>query len=127
MRRAAQWTVAMVLALSLGLHWAVLQTAAWAGMLASYSRQTSFAEAVAWTFDGQHPCRVCKLVEAGRSAGGEQPLAPVRTFKLDPATPASAATEAMVPATEPEAGSFPWPAVWTARTETPPVPPPRFA
>lgn len=31
-------------------------------MLVSYSRQTSFIQAVAMTFDGQHPCKICKAV-----------------------------------------------------------------
>jgi len=57
----------MVLVLSLGLHWAVLQTVAWTGMIVSYSRGASLREAVSKTFDGQHPCCLCKAIQKGRA------------------------------------------------------------
>ena len=50
---------------SVGLHWMVVQSAAWAGMLVSFSRQDSLLEAVSKTFDGEHPCEYCMLVDAG--------------------------------------------------------------
>jgi len=62
----------LVLVLSLGLHWALLQTVAWTGMLLTYSRGTSLSEAVTKTFDGQHPCALCKFVENGRAEEKEQ-------------------------------------------------------
>jgi hypothetical protein len=61
-----------VLVLSLGLHWALLQTVAWTGMLLTYSRETSLSEAVTKTFDGQHPCALCKFIENGRAEEKEQ-------------------------------------------------------
>jgi hypothetical protein len=65
-------TAVSVLVLSLGLHWALLQTVAWTGMLLTYSRGTSLSEAVTKTFDGQHPCALCKFVENGRAEEKEQ-------------------------------------------------------
>jgi hypothetical protein len=62
----------LVLVLSLGLHWALLQTVAWSGMLISFSRSGSFNEAVAKTFDGQHPCPLCKVVRQGRAQERQQ-------------------------------------------------------
>lgn len=56
-----------VLVLSLGLHWALLQTVAWTGMLIAYSRDGSFKQAVVKTFDGKHPCPLCKAIEKGRA------------------------------------------------------------
>lgn len=56
-----------VLVLSLGLHWALLQTVAWTGMLINYSRDASFREAISRTFDGQHPCPLCKAIKKGRA------------------------------------------------------------
>lgn len=56
-----------VLVLSLGLHWALFQTVAWTGMLVSYSRNATFKAAVAQTFDGEHPCPLCKAIEEGRA------------------------------------------------------------
>ena len=69
----------MVLALSLGLHWAVLQTAAWTGMLVSYSRHSSFSEALSKTFDGKHPCSLCIAVQKGRAGEKEQDQQPVKS------------------------------------------------
>lgn len=49
-----------------GGHWAVLQTVAWTNMLASNLRTESFDAAVAKTFDGKHPCKLCKVISAGK-------------------------------------------------------------
>jgi hypothetical protein len=61
-----------LLVLSMGLHWALLQTVAWTGMLISYSRNGTFLEAVTKTFDGQHPCSLCKVVKSGRTEEKKQ-------------------------------------------------------
>jgi hypothetical protein len=52
----------------LGAHWAALQTVAWTAMLADNLQSSSFHEAVAKTFDGQHPCRLCKAIAAGKKS-----------------------------------------------------------
>ena len=79
--------VGLALALSLGLHWALLQTVAWTGMLFRYSQQATLAEAIAKTFDGRHPCSLCKVIEQARSSEKQeqkdQPKFPAS--KLDPA------------------------------------------
>jgi hypothetical protein len=67
-RKAGQWVVVAMLSLALGLHWTLLQSVAWIGMLASYSSQASWSEAVRMTFDGQHPCSLCKQVAAGKKS-----------------------------------------------------------
>jgi hypothetical protein len=55
----------MLLALT-GGQWAVLQSVAWAGMLASRLRTQRLPDAITTTFDGQHPCPLCKVVQTGR-------------------------------------------------------------
>lgn len=55
----------LALVLSLGLHWTVLQSAAWVGMVVAYSKDASLGEALEKTFDGAHPCPLCKMVESG--------------------------------------------------------------
>ena len=55
----------LALVLSLGLHWTVLQSAAWVGMVVAYSKDASIGEALEKTFDGAHPCPLCKMVESG--------------------------------------------------------------
>lgn len=53
--------------LFLGLQWALLQSLAWTGMILSYSRNTSLTEAVSRTFDGHHPCPLCKAIQQARA------------------------------------------------------------
>jgi hypothetical protein len=72
MNRFARHGTALMLALTLGLHWTVLQSVAWMGMLVSYSAESSFSEAVSKTFDGKHPCQICVVVDEGKKAEREQ-------------------------------------------------------
>jgi len=74
-----------MLVLSLGLHWAFLQTVAWTGMIVTYSRDASFKEAVTKTFDGEHPCPFCKVIKKGRAEEKKQEQQQAKTgSKLDP-------------------------------------------
>ncbi len=50
------------------LHLPLLQVVAWTGMLASYSRDYSVAEALDMTFGGEHPCPMCKSITKARAA-----------------------------------------------------------
>jgi hypothetical protein len=60
----------LVLALvtMLGAHWALLQTVAWTTMLADNLCSHSAKEAVTETFDGKHPCCLCKAIAAGKQS-----------------------------------------------------------
>lgn len=62
---ACRVCVLLALVLSLGLHWTVLQSAAWVGMVVSYAKDSTISEALQKTFDGEHPCPLCKKIEAG--------------------------------------------------------------
>lgn len=66
--RAAKWLVVLALTLSLGAHWALLQSMAWVGMLVTYSQDATVGEALTKTFDGEHPCQLCHFVREGRKA-----------------------------------------------------------
>jgi hypothetical protein len=68
LRRLSQWTIVLLLIISVGGHWAILQSVAWAGMLARFSQTMSFSQAVQNTFDGQHPCALCQAVKQGQEA-----------------------------------------------------------
>ncbi|MGD0616012.1 MAG: hypothetical protein ABSA69_11295 [Verrucomicrobiota bacterium] len=46
----------------------MLQSIAWTRMLADNLGGCSFTEAVHKTFDGKHPCCLCKAIAAGRKA-----------------------------------------------------------
>lgn len=52
----------------LGAHWALLQTVAWTTMLAGNLQAHSLSESMIRTFDGQHPCCLCKAIAAGKQS-----------------------------------------------------------
>ena len=53
---------------AIGGHWAVLQTVAWASMIVEYSHDGAMTTAVEKTFDGQHPCAICKAIQSNRQS-----------------------------------------------------------
>lgn len=76
--RLSRLLVTLMLCVSIGLHWALLQTVAWVSMLADFTGKTgSIAEAASMTFDGEHACPLCRAIaegkarEEGKSAPGK--------------------------------------------------------
>lgn len=63
----------VALCLSIGLHWNLLQVVAWAGMVVRYAQDATVVEALAMTFDGQHPCCMCKAIEKGKQQERQTP------------------------------------------------------
>jgi len=59
--------------LSAGGHLALQQGVAWATMIRDYSRTGSVTAAVEKTFDGKHPCPLCKKIAAQRSHDEKAP------------------------------------------------------
>jgi hypothetical protein len=53
---------------TVGAHWGALQTVAWTTMLADNLRTGSLKEAVSETFDGEHPCSLCKKIAEGKKS-----------------------------------------------------------
>lgn len=124
MRSFCRALLIAALVLSIGLHWAVLQSAAWVGMIVNYTRDGSVGEAIQKTFDGAHPCALCRLVEQGTSKEkGPQKKAPdPEKVILSLVT----VDELVMPA--PGHPDFaPLTARPTQRRAAPPVPPPRAA
>lgn len=111
------------LVLSIGFHWAFLQTVAWAGMLARYAQDTSFTVALEKTFNGQNPCSICKIIEKGRETESQHQNKEGQVVKLDFFVP----FELLV---------FHYPAlvidstdlglIWSSAGASPPSPPPRL-
>ncbi|MEP6669940.1 MAG: hypothetical protein ABJF10_12350 [Chthoniobacter sp.] len=66
--RFGQVLMLLVLFAASGGHWMALQSLAWTRMLMSYSRNGPIMEAVTKTFDGRHPCSLCKQVERAKSS-----------------------------------------------------------
>lgn len=87
---------AVILAIVLaGGHIAGLQVVAWTGMLLSRSASQGFERAMATTFDGQHPCSMCRAVSrladaAPRDAAGVPPAKPDAAVKPPDLAPATA-------------------------------------
>ena len=59
----------LVAALSMGMHYAVVQLVGWVNMTVEYSQTAPLSEALVMTFAGKHPCELYKLVakELGNS------------------------------------------------------------
>ena len=56
-----------------GGHLFVIQAVAWSTMIVKYSEGASVVEAVEKTFSGKAPCKLCKVVESGRSDQSKLP------------------------------------------------------
>ena len=63
----------------------ILQITAWVGMIPAYTLSTgSFIEAVKETFDGEHPCSLCIVVqELNESEQEHSSVPPKQTFKSE--------------------------------------------
>ena len=94
-------------------------------MAVKYSQTSTFRQALGKTFDGQHPCGICKVVEQGKKSENKPVSLKVET-KLDfcpPLAPSLLDLEPLLPLVVPPAESD-----WAlARFESPPTPPPRLA
>ncbi len=120
--RCGKLFVVIALVLTTGLHWAAFQSLAWASMLANNLRTESVTAAVHDTFDGEHPCCLCKAIAAGKKTQKKSEAA-LSVIKLE-FPPAAADTALIAPA------RFPlFPPVDTAAAPIglePPTPPPRL-
>jgi len=68
-----------------GAHWGVLQSIAWTKMLAANLSAGSFTEAVQKTFDGKHPCCLCKAIAAGKKSEQKKEFTvPLQKFEFPP-------------------------------------------
>ncbi len=127
MSRLSQILVVAALVVSIGLHWAVLQSAAWVGMAVAYSiEKGSVTEGLSDTFDGEHPCLLCCAVKKGTESEKKDPKSKEsKRLKQD-----LFASEARVVVIEaPKKVRLPQAAneVALARMAAPTVPPPRSA
>jgi hypothetical protein len=77
LHRFSKLAIVTVLALSIGLHWGLLQSVAWVGMVVNYSRDAGFRQALEKTFDGKHPCALCKAIAEGKKSEKRPESGPV--------------------------------------------------
>ena len=68
-------TLALIALLNFaGAHWIVLQSIAWSSMVAKRARHFHLAEAVQKTFDGAHPCSLCKGISRAQEKERKPPV-----------------------------------------------------
>ena len=106
-----------------GGHWLALQSLAWTEMLVAYSHDAQLAEAVAKTFDGQHPCALCQTIEQGKKS---ERHAPAEIAKVKPVFVLPVSSALVRDAEVPWEQALPQPD-GELLFEQPAVPPPRRA
>lgn len=121
--RLPRLLMALALACSLGLHWAFLQSLAWTTMLVDNLTTAPFPAALQRTFDGRHPCCLCKAVAQGRKADKKSAtLLPLKKFEgVNEAGGGVVFTPAPFPAISAQNSVF------DTLLYAPPTPPPRAA
>jgi len=119
--RSGRFLLAVTLAATLGAHWALLQSVAWTAMLANNLRTHSLSDSVGRTFDGRHPCPLCKAIAAGKKSEAKKEFT-LQTQKLE-FPPANQNPVLIAPAIS---RLFPPVNFFTeSLMQKPPVPPPR--
>jgi hypothetical protein len=110
--------------LASGTQWVLLQSVAFASMVIRYSQDASLPEALARTFDGEHPCPLCHAVQEGRQEQEEQgtKLGLESRLDLGLASEAVCAPVWIVAGCEPSAPPL---SRWLPRNDSPPKPRPR--
>ena len=122
MSKLGKTIVLMMLTISVGFHWTLLQSIAWVGMLVNYSQSSPIKEALRKTFDGQHPCQICHIVASGKKSERKgQTQTPAKKMELFlVATPRFVFTPEKV-------ALVGWqPRLNASRLDSPPKPPPRL-
>lgn len=62
MKKSIALFILAALIVASGLHLPVLQSIAWTGMIIHHSKTTTLKNAMAMTFDGKHPCGICRHI-----------------------------------------------------------------
>lgn len=75
--RLPKVAIVTALAFMIGLHWSFLQSVAWVGMVVSYSHESGIGKALEKTFDGKHPCCLCKAIAEGKKSEKKPESGPV--------------------------------------------------
>jgi hypothetical protein len=120
--KCGKFFIVFALVLLIGGHWTLLQSVAWVGMTIDNSQALPLKQAIIKTFDGHHPCSLCKFVATGKKSEKKQetqnPTLKVDLFFVNssiriyfPGFPAVLTSSDS----------------WTVRSQSPPTPPPLFA
>lgn len=122
--RAGALAALLAMLLASGSHWVALQTVAFGSMLVRFSQSMPLGEAVAMTFDGEHPCPLCHAVQEGRQQEEQQRPVLGLDSRIDLVL---VTTDRGLPPRIVAARDLVSPPVsaWSARPEGPPKPRPR--
>jgi hypothetical protein len=82
LRCIARGVTVFALCCAIGLQWLALQSIAWTAMIVDYSKHASLSKAIAQTFDGAHPCSLCRIVNKRKACESKSDLQPP-TPKID--------------------------------------------
>jgi hypothetical protein len=71
-RLAILWLLlpAFLIGSATGARLVLVQSIAWGTMFTNYSKHYSLSEAARRTFDGKHPCGICKRIQQTREVAG---------------------------------------------------------
>jgi hypothetical protein len=119
--RLGKVLVVVALVATITARWAVLQTVAWTTMLADNLQSAPLQEALTKTFDGKHPCCLCKAIAARKESERKKEVA-AQMQKIE-FPPAGENFALIVPSQfqlVPQANNFADPLA-----QKPPTPPPR--
>jgi hypothetical protein len=67
-KRLAHLLLIVALVTATGTHWVILQSVAWTSMLAQNLQEAPVSDALVKTFDGKHPCNICKAITHGKQS-----------------------------------------------------------
>ena len=78
-RAMASVMIGLALFLTTGGHLAILQGVAWTNMVRDFAKTESIGTALEKTFDGQHPCTLCKKITETGSGKKDDALASAKS------------------------------------------------
>jgi hypothetical protein len=78
-RAMASVMIGLALFLTTGGHLAILQGVAWTNMVRDFAKTESIGTALEKTFDGQHPCTLCKKITETGAGKKDDALASAKT------------------------------------------------
>lgn len=114
---------------TMGGHWLVFQSFAWAAMIVNNSHQGSLNWAVSRTFDGKHPCAICVSIQEGRQQEQTEnkKMPSVQTHEENTLLFDPARSNLLLPSLV-DREVLPFIPNWHSDfLESPPTPPPRFS
>jgi hypothetical protein len=71
--------IGLALFLTTGGHLAILQGVAWTNMIRDFAKTESIGTALEKTFDGQHPCTLCKKITESGTGKNDDALASAKS------------------------------------------------